>query len=60
MRQQHTADLPTMTPREVELHKRIVALQCKQIKLEDELRRVRRLLSDAYADKLNYLSRSAR
>ena len=49
-----------MTPREVELHKRIVALQCKQIKLEDELRRVRRLLSDAYADKLNYLSRSAR
>ena len=53
-----TPDLPGITPREVELHKRIARLQREQLEMEAELRRIRRLLSEAYSDKLTILSRA--
>lgn len=52
-----TLDFPTITSREVELHKRIARLQREQLETELELRRIRRLLSDAYNDKLTLLSK---
>ena len=51
------AELPAITPREVELHKRIARLQREQLETEAELRRIRNLLSEAYSDKLTLLSK---
>ena len=50
-------ELPAITPREIELHKRIQQLLGEVMRTEQELRRIRGLLSDAYADKITYLKR---
>lgn len=41
-------------PSEIELHKRIARLQQNEFELQVELRRVRQLLDQAYAEKQNF------